>query len=99
MCRSLPAKPPHTRTEAPGPPLDLLDGRSSVLPARVLRPAARTISAAAAAGGPARRFPVRRSLLIAGKRLLAAQLDLAFTVDPDDLDENRVALVDHVLDT
>src|SRR6185295_17026586 len=56
-------------------------------------------TAVAAARGPAaargRGFP---RVHVAGQRLLAAQLDLSFAVDADDLDEDHVALVDHVLD-
>src|SRR6185436_8414473 len=65
----------------------------------MLRTPPATAVAAATAGGPAaargRGFP---RVHVAGQRLLAAQLDLSFAVDPDDLDEDHVPLVDHVLD-
>src|SRR5689334_1198395 len=88
-----------TRTEAPqGLRLTLRTERyTPSLPARMLRPATAVASSASGGPVPGRRLPTL-GLDVSGKRLLAAQLDLSFAVDPDDLHEDHVALVDHVLD-
>src|SRR5439155_10181426 len=70
----------------------LFDG---ALAARVLRLPPGALPAAARR--PALCFVVP-GLLVSRERLLAAQLDLAFAVDPDHLDQDRVPFVDDVLD-
>jgi hypothetical protein len=54
--------------------------------------------ASASAGRTPRLTGLDRKILESGERLLAAQLDLSFAVDTDDLDQDHVPLVDHVLD-
>src|SRR5438876_2612622 len=69
------------------------------LPPRVLGPPPGPIATPAAAARPAAARGGRLPRVhVARKRLLPAQLDLPFPVDPDHLDQDRVSLVDHVLD-
>src|SRR5439155_20705525 len=96
-----PVAPPETPTEA-----EASVGRFSIrsdtpLSARRLRPAARAVPApvpTAAASAAGIRSGHDRIVLMSRQRLLSAQLDLSFSVAPDHLHENRIALVDDVLD-
>src|SRR5437867_5897 len=90
--RSLPK-----RQRRPWPPLGRSDAgyAPSFLPTRVLwPPTSLATSAIRRPAGP--RSGLLAGRLVAGQRLLAAQLDLAFAVDADHLDEDGTALVDHV---
>src|SRR6185295_384684 len=73
--------------------------RNMPLTARRLRPAGATLAVPASVPATTTRLRDHdRIVLVPRQRLLAAQLDLSLAVDPDHLYQNRVALVDDVLD-